>query len=119
ERVARLFDALPLMPNSLGAFCWFLYKLGGGALPDALITVEQKTRDAAGLLATPLAQSSLESVLARLVYGGTLSIRRRPELTATVLRLLDHLVDAGSSAAFRMRDEFLTPLHEESGSAAP
>lgn len=114
DRLLRLLHALPLMPNTLGAFCWFLYKLGGAALPDALIDVDRRTHDAPGLLATPLAQSSLEAVLARLIYGGTLSIRRRQDLTPSILRLLDRMIDAGSSAAFRLRDEFLTPLQDES-----
>lgn len=52
----------------------------------------------------------LEFLLQRYVYGGRFELKRQRELREAVLVLLDILVDHGSSAAFRMRDDFVTPL---------
>ncbi len=51
----------------------------------------------------------LEGLLQRYVYGRPLELKREPELRDAVLALLDLLVENGSSAAFRMRDDFVTP----------
>jgi hypothetical protein len=52
----------------------------------------------------------LEVLLQRYVYGRTLELKRHHDLRDAVLFLLDLLVDSGSSAAFRMHDDFVTPL---------
>ncbi len=54
----------------------------------------------------------LEGLLQRYVYGRPLELKREPELRDAVLALLDLylLVENGSSAAFRMRDDFVTPV---------
>jgi hypothetical protein len=51
----------------------------------------------------------LEVLLQRYVYGRPLELKRHSELRESVLFLLDTLVENGSSAAFRMRDDFVTP----------
>ena len=58
----------------------------------------------------------LESLLRRYVYGQPLLLRTDPNLRQAVLVILDHLVNAGSSAAYRMRDDFVTPLSSSQGS---
>ncbi len=52
----------------------------------------------------------LEVLLQRYVYPKPLELKNNPELRDAVLALLDLLVEQGSSAAFRMRDDFVTPL---------
>jgi hypothetical protein len=51
----------------------------------------------------------LESLLSRWVYGKPLKLKENPTVRSAVLYILDGLVEAGSSAAFRMRDDFVTP----------
>ena len=51
----------------------------------------------------------LEVLLQRYVYGRPLEVKRDTAIREAVLYLLDALVDGGSSAAFRMRDDFVTP----------
>ena len=51
----------------------------------------------------------LEVLLQRHVYGRPLALKRDTDVRDAVLSLLDILVDKGSSAAFRMRDDFVTP----------
>jgi hypothetical protein len=52
----------------------------------------------------------LESLLRRHVYAEPHRLKSDPTVRTAVLALLDHLVEAGSSAAYRMRDDFVTPL---------
>lgn len=51
----------------------------------------------------------LEVLLQRHVYGRPLELKRNGGIRDSVFFLLDTLVEAGSSAAFRMRDDFVTP----------
>ena len=50
----------------------------------------------------------LESLLQRHVYGRPLELKRQTRIRDAVLFILDWLVEMGSSAAFRMRDDFVT-----------
>jgi len=52
----------------------------------------------------------LEVILQRYVYPKPLELKQRPELRDSVLSLLDLLVELGSSASFKMRDDFVTPV---------
>jgi len=51
----------------------------------------------------------LEVLLQRYVYGRPLELKSDRRIREAVLFLLDSLVETGSSAAFRMRDDFVTP----------
>ena len=52
----------------------------------------------------------LDVLLQRYVYGRPLELKRDASIRDAVLFVLDCLVEAGSSAAFRMRDDFVTPV---------
>jgi hypothetical protein len=52
----------------------------------------------------------MEVLLQRYVYPKPLLLKERVNLREAVLALLDALIDLGSSSAFRMRDDFVTPL---------
>jgi hypothetical protein len=52
----------------------------------------------------------LESLLQRHVYGEPARLKSDQSVRTAVLQVLDQLVEAGSSAAYRMRDDFVTPL---------
>jgi hypothetical protein len=51
----------------------------------------------------------LEVLLQRHVYARPLELKRDPALREAILYVLDVLVESGSSASFRMRDDFVTP----------
>lgn len=51
----------------------------------------------------------LEILLQRHVYARPLNLKRDLALREAILYVLDMLVESGSSAAFRMRDDFVTP----------
>ena len=51
----------------------------------------------------------LEMLLQRYVYAEPKRLKGDPGLRTAVLVILDELVDAGSSVAYRMREDFVTP----------
>ena len=65
--------------------------------------------DAQALLGDSETVFMLEAVLQRYVYGRPAELKADPRLRDSVLFLLDALVEAGSSAGHRMRDDFVTP----------
>jgi hypothetical protein len=52
----------------------------------------------------------LEQMLTPMVFGMPQELKSDPEVRAAVITILDALVDAGSAAAYLMRDDFATPL---------
>ena len=99
----------------------FLYHVGEQSLPEAFIRCTERcatrTRQTSSLSAT--ARFVLESLLLRYVYAKPFELKSRKDMRAAVLFLLDALVETGSSAAFRMRDDFVTPLSAASQQAKP
>jgi squalene cyclase len=59
---------------------------------------------------TENAQYLLETMLRRFIYSEPFRFKQERELRESVVWILDGLVDAGSSVAYRMRDDFVTPM---------
>ncbi|HUP59534.1 MAG TPA: ATP-binding protein [Thermoanaerobaculia bacterium] len=112
HNVHTLFEQLPLSRAALRRHLLFLYHVGEQSLPEAFIRLHAKMRNgnAPELLAEGDSAYALESLLLRYVYAKPFELKRRSDMRAAVLFLLDALVETGSSAAFRMRDDFVTPL---------
>jgi hypothetical protein len=110
HRLRNLFQRLPPMEQGFECYAYYLAKAGTPTLPDALTEVAAKLPDgrSRGIL-NETAVFYLEEILTRLIYGGHSRIRREPALRHATLRILDALVDAGSSPAYKLRDDFLTP----------
>jgi hypothetical protein len=104
----ELFSLLPVSSAAMHRYLLFLYYVGEQSLPDAFIAVAAKLKTGAAkeLLVQGENTYLLESLLQRHVYARPLELKQRLELRSAVLYLLDQLVEAGSSAAFRMRDDF-------------
>lgn len=114
EDIHLLFRELPPSSVLLDAYLRFLYHIGERALPEAFVEiwkflVKDERKDLFRISNTVYI---LEVLLQRYVYGRPLELKSATELREAVLTILDKLVDAGSSAAFRMRDDFVTPLPE-------
>ena len=112
HRVDGFTTHLPVATPVLAAYASYLYTIGEGALPRAFMVVANQIEmgDPNYLLSDGNTMFWLESLLGRYVYGQPLLLRTEPNLRKAVLAILDHLVDAGSAAAYRMRDDFVTPL---------
>ena len=110
-RLDRFFETLPLTAPTLEAYSRYLLKLGEKSLPEALVLLANKLRQAGtdGSLFTPNSQFYLESILRRWVLSQPAKLKERPETRSSVLDVLDELVEAGSSVAYRLRDDFVTP----------
>ena len=118
HKVDELTTRLPAAAPVLSAYASYLYMIGEAALPKAFMVVANQIEagDPNELLSDGNTMFCLESLLRRYVYGQPLLLRTEPNLRKAVLAILDHLVDAGSSAAYRMRDDFVTPLSSSQGS---
>jgi hypothetical protein len=109
--VHALFEALPPTSIVLDDYARFLYHVGERSLPDAFVRVAASLRrgNAQKMLAKSNTVFILEVLLQRYVYGRPLEIKRDFRIRDAVLFILDSLVETGSSAAFRMRDDLVTP----------
>lgn len=111
-RVNNLFDALPPTSILLDSYVRFLYHIGETCLPSAFERLAEKLRlgDPNSMLRRPNTVFILESLLRRFVHSRPIELKSKASMRDAVLYLLDALVEAGSSSAYRMRDDFVTPL---------
>ncbi len=112
RQVHNLFDALLPSATVLERYLTLLYHVGEQSLPEAFIRVAARLNSGEPqyLLSKANSISTLEVLVQRYVYGRPLELKKRKDLRDAILFLLDQLVEAGSSAAFRMRDDFVTPV---------
>ena len=111
DQVHALFEALPPSAIVIDDYMRFLYHIGERSLPEAFVRVANSLArgDTHAMLAKSNTVFHLEVLLQRHVYGRPLELKRDIAVRQAVLVLLDILVENGSSAAFRMRDDFVTP----------
>ena len=112
HNIHSLFDDLPLSSRVLEEYVRFLFQIGDQSLPDAFIRIANKLEqdDRPQITMSENLVFHLEFLLQSHVYRGSMELKRRQDLRQAVLILLDMLVENGSSAAFQMRDDFVTPL---------
>jgi hypothetical protein len=111
QNIDLLFSALPPTSIVLDRYLRFLYDIGERSLPAAFLLISQALRSgkANEMLADSETIFVLEVILQRHVYGRPTELKKEKSLRMAVLEVLDLLVENGSSAAFRMRDDFVTP----------
>ncbi len=111
DNVDMLFDALPPVWIVLDSYVRFLYHIGERSMPAAFARIANALRsgNSADMLRESNTVFMLEVLLQRHVYARPLELKRDPALREAILYVLDALVESGSSAAFRMRDDFVTP----------
>ncbi|MCK9608445.1 MAG: hypothetical protein M0R33_18550 [Methylomonas sp.] len=111
HNVDALFDALPPVWIVLDSYVRFLYHIGERSMPAAFVRISNALRrgNRADMLRESNTVFMLEVLLQQHVYARPLELKRSPALREAILYVLDVLVDSGSSAAFRMRDDFVTP----------
>jgi hypothetical protein len=111
HRITSFFERL--LPTECGFefYSYFLAKAGSKSLPGGLLSIASKLSTVSGSqILNETAVFYLEQILTQLIYGGNRGIRVEPELRSSALTILDHLVAAGSSAAYKLREDFLTPF---------
>jgi hypothetical protein len=112
QNIDSLFSALPPTSIVLDRYLRFLYDIGERSLPAAFLLISQALQNgkADEMLADSETIFVLEVILQRHVYGRPIELKKDKLLRTAVLEILDLLVENGSSAAFRMRDDFVTPV---------
>jgi hypothetical protein len=112
DRIDRLFESLPPSAASLESYCRFLYTVGSKSLPKAFLVIAKQLAvgDARKMLSISNTVFCLESLLRQSVYSTPLQLKADAQMGSAVLKILDELVESGSSAAYRMRDDFVTPV---------
>jgi hypothetical protein len=112
-RVHELFRALPPSALVLDKYVRFLYHIGEQSLPEAFRYIAERLQAGEPLSMLRISNTvfMLEMLLRRYVYGRPLQLKSNRGLRESVLYLLDVLVESGSSSAYRMRDDFVTPVH--------
>jgi len=110
--IHEFFDSLPATSVILDSYVSFLYKIGEESLPDAFKNVAGALQrgNPADMLKMSNTVYMLETLLQRHVYTRPMELKSNPDLRNAVLYILDCLVEVGSSTAFRMRDDFVTPV---------
>jgi len=112
QHIHNLFESLAPASCVMDAYIRFLYHVGEQSLPQAFVQIRKKAieGDPKQLLGNSNTRYRLEVLLQRYVYSKPLLLKEKAALREAVLMLLDALIDLGSSAAFRMRDDFVTPI---------
>jgi hypothetical protein len=112
QNIHNLFESLAPSSCVMDAYVRFLYHVGEQSLPQAFVQIRNKAveGDPKQLLGNGNTRYRLEVLLQRYVYSKPLLLKEKAALREAVLMLLDALIDLGSSAAFRMRDDFVTPI---------
>ncbi len=111
HNVDALFDALPPVWIVVDNYVRFLYHIGERSMPAGFVRIANVLRrgNPADMLRESNTVFMLEVLLQRHVYARPLELKRDPALREAIVYVLDVLVESGSSAAFRMRDDFVTP----------
>lgn len=112
HHVHSLFQVLPATSITLDLYASFLYHIGERSLPGAFQHLADALRrgNAPDMLADSNTVFLLDVLLQRHVYGRPIELKRDDHIRKSVLFILDCLVESGSSAAFKMRDDFVTPI---------
>ena len=81
-------------------------------VPHAFLVVSRRLQhgNSGEMLADSNTVFCLEVFLRKFVYGKPVQLKSDARMRDAVLHLLNELVEVGSSAAYRMRDDFVTPM---------
>ncbi len=112
HNVHQLFNELPATSILLDSYCSFLFQIGETSLPLAFEKIANKLKlgQARVLLSRSNTVFHLEALLRRHVYSRPVDLKNNESMRVAVMYLLDQLIEVGSSSAYRMRDDFVTPL---------
>jgi hypothetical protein len=110
-RMSALSRQLPAARRCACAFLRYLFTIGQRSLPQSFIQLHDVVArgDATAILMHGDSAYLLETLLGRYIYAQPHRLKSDRALRDAVLALLNGLVETGSSAAYRMRDDFVTP----------
>lgn len=111
ESFQKLFKQTGSIPSVFKAMVRTLDSIGNFLLPDALIWLDEhlNAHHDEALLGSRNTLFSLARIMSPLIYGQTSTLRKSTLLRQSALKLLNAMIEQGSSAAFRMREFLITP----------
>lgn len=111
-RVDEMASSMPAVVPVMRAYTGYLSRIGHESLPESFKVISQMLErgDAMRIASDSSVAYSLETLLRPFVYSQPHRIKTDPPLREAVLVILDALVAGGSASAYRMRDDFVTPL---------
>ncbi|MCH9664521.1 MAG: ATP-binding protein [Gammaproteobacteria bacterium] len=95
------------------AYTVYLYEIGEASLPHAFVILADSLKshdDPVATLSLWNSSSCLEALLRRYIYEESDKLRLDSDTGKSVMYLLERLVDFGSSASYRMRNDFISLL---------
>ena len=112
ECVNELTKSLPPSITCLKAYSEFLFSIGSRSLPDAFKIVASllERGNKSSMASNSEIVYLLENLLLRFIYSKPQLLKSNPEIRNAVLVILDALIAGGSPSAYRMRDDFITPI---------
>lgn len=113
------FQSIPASTFVLESYSHYLYHVGNASLPNAFVLITDKF--GAGL-GTSISNDGnlrwyLDALMARVMYEDLQKLKAAPRLRKATMSILDALVEAGSSVAFQLRDDFVTPSSSSAATA--
>ena len=112
HHIEDLARRLPPERSCILAYTRFLSTIGQRSLPESFKTVSYLIERGNGknILSDTSISFNLETLLQRYVYSEPQRVKSNDEMRVAIMSLLDALVRGGSSSAYRMRDDFVTPI---------
>jgi hypothetical protein len=109
--VDNFFQSIPASTFVLESYSHYLYHIGHDSLPNAFILIADKFGNHLGtsVLSDANLRWYLDALVARVIYEDLKKLKATPRLRKAIMCILDSLVQAGSSVAFLLRDDFVTP----------
>ena len=117
HRLDETVQRLPAATVCVSAYLEFLRTIGQESLPESFKIVSALLERGEGVRITSNSTVvfNLETMLSRFVYSEPHRVKSDTVLRNAILHILDTLVAGGSSSAYRMRDDFVTPSASTSG----
>lgn len=109
--IDNYFQALPASTFVLESYTHYLYHIGKDSLPNAFVLIADKFGDTLGGSVSNDGNLRwyLDALMDRVIYEDLKKLKATPRLRTATMSILDALVQAGSSVAFQLRDDFVTP----------
>jgi len=111
QQITELYAMLPASTTATCNYLVFLKQFGAVEIPRAYIPLANKITEKPVLL-NRTNSFLLEELLSPGVFGTPAFLKRDPDVRTAVNTILDALINAGSAAAYVMRDDFATPLRQ-------
>lgn len=108
NEIDEFYLSLPKSDFAIECYVKFLHDIGEKFLPEGYKHLANRIERGTKLNANSIWY--LEKLLSREIFSNPRNLKKDPDVQDAIIYILDYLVNQGSSSAYRMRDDFVTPL---------